>query len=202
MVIDLERICLLKSSKSWCPHIFVLLPAPPKVHSPTQTRNGAYPAPNYLCLCDLFTTVVSNHSPDTAKEKHSAHCSFCPSLSPWPAKKSLTGLVLKDLFLSIVSLWKKLKIKNKILMEKMSFASGSECAELGELALSLLVESSTVLAQLFTPEVSVLLLFLLRALLSHIAAPILATTIFTPVLLNELRITGWVLPLLWIRAYL
>lgn len=48
MVIDLERICLLKSSKSWCPHIFVLLPAPPKVHSPTQTRNGAYPAPNYL----------------------------------------------------------------------------------------------------------------------------------------------------------
>lgn len=81
-------------------------------------------------------------------------------------------------------------------MEKMSFASGSECAELGELALSLLVESSTVLAQLFTPEVSVLLLFLLRALLSHIAAPILATTIFTPVLLNELRITGWVLPLL------
>jgi len=77
--------------------------------------------------------------------------------------------------------------------------SGFEYAELGELALSLLVESSAVLAQPFTPEVSVLLL---RALLAHVSAPTLATPIFAPALLNELRIAGEVFPLLGLGPYL
>lgn len=54
------------------------------------------------------------------------------SLSSQSARKSLTGLVLKTLFLSIVSLWKKKKYSWK----RWVLNSGFKYAELGELALS------------------------------------------------------------------
>lgn len=106
------------------------------------------------------------------------------------ARRNLTGLVLKVLFLSIVSLWKK-----KILKENMSFAFRLWICWAWGISSSLLVESSTVLAQLFTPGLSLLLL---PALFSHISAPIFATTISAPALPNELRSSS----MLWIQAYL
>lgn len=55
----------------------------------------------------------------------------------------------------------------------------------------MLVESSTVLAQDFTAEASMLLL---RARLSHISSPALAAPICTPVLLPDLGMAGKVPP--------